>query len=370
MTTVFTRKASYDYDTLKPVVFDLLDSTIPGLIKQNSRVLIKPNLLLPAAPEKGILTHPMIVRAAVEYVLKKEGIPLVADSPAMGSFDKIITMGGFRDAFTDLPVEVREFKQSIKVDTGEPFGRIDIAEDAVNADVIINLPKLKTHTQMLLTMGIKNMFGCVVGLKKPEWHFKTGIDRSMFARLLVAIYKTLKPAVTLVDGILALEGQGPGKRGTPRELGILIAGKNAAAVDMTICSMLGIPPEKLATNMEAKHIGLADGQLYIQGDFPLISGFAIPELSPLTFGPEPVHKIMRRHLLQRPVVDRQICDVCAKCWQYCPAKAIYRNTRQITFDYNRCIRCYCCIEICPQGAIYATEPISGKILKILRVLES
>jgi len=369
MTTVFTRKATYDYDELKPVVFNLLDKTIPGLIKQNSRVLIKPNLLLPAEPEKGILTHPMIVRSVAEYVLKNEGIPLVADSPAMGSFEKIFTVGGFKDALEDLCVECREFKQSVKVDVGEPFGQIDLAEDAVSADVIINLPKLKTHAQMLLTLGIKNMFGCVVGLKKPEWHFKTGIDRSMFARLLVSIYNAINPDVTLVDGILALEGQGPGKRGTPRELGILIAGQNAADVDMTVCSMLGIPPEHLATNMEAKHAGASKGRLYIQGDFPLISGFQFPELSPLTFGPEPIHNIVRRHLLQRPVVDRQICDVCAKCWQYCPAKAIYRTSRQITFDYNRCIRCYCCIEICPQGAIYAKEPVSGKLLRMLHVLE-
>ena len=236
MTTVFTRKATYDYDELKPVVFNLLDNTIPGLIKPNSRVLIKPNLLLPAEPEKGILTHPMIVRTVAEYVLKNDGIPLVADSPAMGSFDKIVDVGGFRDALSDLSIEFREFKQSVKVDAGEPFGQIDLAEDAVNADVIVNLPKLKTHAQMLLTLGIKNMFGCVVGLKKPEWHFKTGINRSMFARLLVSIHNTINPDVTLVDGILALEGQGPGKRGTPRELGILIAGQNAADVDMTICS--------------------------------------------------------------------------------------------------------------------------------------
>jgi len=348
MTTVFTRKASYDYDSLKPVVFDLLDNTIPGLIKQQSRVLIKPNLLLPAAPEKGILTHPMIVKATAEYVLNKKGIPLISDSPAIGSFDKIIDAGGYRDALEDLNVEFKEFRQSVKVDTGEPFGLIDLAQDAVDADIIISLPKLKTHTQMLLTMGIKNMFGCVVGLKKPEWHFKTGIDRSMFARLLVNIYKAVKPAVTLVDGILALEGQGPGKRGTPRELG----------------------PEKLSTNIEAKNAGIVDGRLYIQGDFPLISGFKIPEPGPLIFGPEPLHKLMRRHLLQRPVVDRQLCDVCAKCWQYCPAKAIYRSAKQITFDYNRCIRCYCCIEICPKGAIQATETIPGKILKIFRILEN
>jgi len=370
MATVFTRKASYDYGTLKPVVFDLLDSTIPGLIKQQSRVLIKPNLLLPATPEKGILTHPMIIKATAEYVLNKKGIPLISDSPAIGSFAKIIDAGGYRDILEDLNVEFKEFKQSVKVDTGEPFGLIDLARDAVDADIIISLPKLKTHTQMLLTMGIKNMFGCVVGLKKPEWHFKTGINRSMFARLLVNIYKAVKPAVTLVDGILALEGQGPGKRGTPRELGILIAGQNAAAVDMTICSMLGVPPEKLSTNIEAKNAGIVDGQLYIQGDFPLISGFKIPEPDPLTFGPEPLHKLIRRHLLQRPVVDRQLCDVCAKCWQYCPAKAIYRSARQITFDYNRCIRCYCCIEICPKGAIQATETIPGRILKIFRILEN
>lgn len=370
MATVLTRKASYDCDSLKSVVYDLLDSVIPGLIKRQSRVLIKPNLLLPATPEKGILTHPLIVKAVTEYVLDHEGVPLIADSPAIGSFRKIIELGGFRDALEGFDVEFKEFKQSVKVESGEPFGMIDLAEDAVEADIIISLPKLKTHAQMLLTLGIKNMFGCVVGRKKPEWHFKTGIDRSKFARLLVNIYTALKPAVTIVDGILALEGQGPGKRGTPRDIGMLIAGQNAAAVDMAICSMFGIPPETLATNLEAKNAGILDGRLYIRGDFPIVSDFDIPEPGPLTFGPEPLHRLMRKHLLQRPVVDRTRCDVCAKCWQYCPAKAIYRGVKQITFDYDRCIRCYCCIEICPSGAIQALETIPGKILRKFHILEN
>ena len=115
---------------------------------------------------------------------------------------------------------------------------------------------------------------------------------------------------------------------------------------------------------------MMDGLLHVQGDFPMVSGFDIPELGSLVFGPEPFHKLMRKHLLQRPVVDRQICDVCAKCWQYCPAKAIYRGAKQITFDYNRCIRCYCCIEICPKGAIQASETIPGKILRKFRALKN
>ena len=110
----------------------------------------------------------------------------------------------------------------------------------MDADVIINLPKLKTHCQMLLTLGVKNMFGCIVGFKKSQWHMRAGVDTMAFARLLVAIHQAVRPTVSILDGILALEGEGPGKRGKPRKIGVLMGSCDTFALDMAVCKMIGM----------------------------------------------------------------------------------------------------------------------------------
>lgn len=360
---VISRRATYNYQTLRPLFFEIMDSVAGDMIEKNSRVVIKPNLIAPAPPDKAMLTHPMVVRAAVEYVLQRGARPRISDSPAMGSFEKVLKVSGIREALNGLDVEYREFKTSVTIDVGEPFNRIEVAEDAQRADVLINLPKLKTHTQMLLTLGVKNLFGCIVGLRKPEWHLRTGVNREMFARLHLQIYRLLRPSVTIIDGILSMEGQGPGKRGTPRQLGVLMGSKDAIALDITICRMLGIDPDRLLTNKMAKDLGLVDDAIDVEGDLSEIGDFRLPEITPLVFGPQLFHGLMRRHLVQRPVSDDSLCMFCGECWRYCPARAITPGSKKLRFDYDRCIRCYCCIEVCPHGALGAEESLVGKIVR-------
>lgn len=363
MSKVIIKRAYYNYENLKRQFFEIADGVNTNLINKNSLVLIKPNLLTQSSPEKAIVTHPMVVKAAVEYVLEKGGRPRISDSPAVSSFEKILDASGIKSVLEGLDVEIREFRKTVRVDIGKPFGEIDIAEDVFKADVIINLPKLKTHTHMLLTLGVKNLFGCIVGMKKPEWHFKAGVNRGLFAKLLVLIYKAISPQITIIDGILAMEGQGPGKRGTPRELGIIMGSDSGIALDNVICRILGIPPDSLLTNRVAKDLGLLDNDSEILGDMPEIKDFKLPNITPLVFGPRMLHGYMRRHLVQRPVRDRQLCTLCAECKKYCPANAISLKNKKISFDYDKCIRCYCCIEICPQGALYAKETNTGRVLR-------
>jgi uncharacterized protein (DUF362 family)/Pyruvate/2-oxoacid:ferredoxin oxidoreductase delta subunit len=360
MSEVFIRKAEYDYKTLKPIFFEVMDRTAGNIIQKDSRVVIKPNLLTPASPDKAIVTHPLIIKAAVDYVLDKGARPVISDSSAISSLDKIIKESGIGSALDGLNVEYREFKTSVAVDVGKPFNEIEIAADAVNTDFLINLPKLKTHAQMLLTLGIKNLFGCIVGMKKPEWHLRAGIDREMFARLLVKIYKAVNPAVTIMDGILAMQGEGPGKGGEPRHIGMILGSRDAAAVDITVCKILGIQPDRLLTNKFAIEQGLAAGEIAVDGDMPEVKDFKFPEMAPLVFGPRRIHGFMRRHLVQRPVSDDSFCKLCGECWNYCPAKAITHDRKKIYFNYEKCIRCYCCIEVCPHGALSAHETVIGK----------
>ena len=364
MSKVILRRADYVYDRLKSHVFEIMDAFTGEAIKKGDRVVIKPNLLAPAPPERAMLTHPSVIRACVEYVVRKGAKAQVSDSPAMGSFEKVIRESGIQEALGGLPVDFREFKTSVAVDIGEPFKKIDIAEDAMKADVLINLPKLKTHTQMLLTLGVKNLFGCVVGHRKPEWHLRAGVDMEMFARLLVKIYMAVSPSLTLLDGILTMEGQGPGRGGSPREVGVLLGSDDAVAVDAVVCRMIGIGPDRLLTNRVAGEMGMRSEGIYVEGDeVPAISHFRLPEIIPVVFGPQRFHGLMRRHLVQRPECDDTLCALCGECWRYCPAKAISHDRKGIHFDYHSCIRCYCCVEVCPHGALRAKETLPGRVFR-------
>jgi uncharacterized protein (DUF362 family)/Pyruvate/2-oxoacid:ferredoxin oxidoreductase delta subunit len=361
--TVIVRNATYQSDTLRPLIFEMMEAMGGREIRKGSRVLIKPNLLSPARPHRAILTHPSIVRAAVEYCNERGVRPLVADSPAMGSFDLILGMSGIRDALRGLDCECRPFDHSVRIDIGEPFGAIEIAADAVRADVIVNLPKFKTHSQMLLTLAVKNLFGCVVGYRKPEWHMRAGVDRQAFGRLIASIGRTLRPAFNILDGVLAMEGQGPGMGGVPRELGIVVAGRDPFAVDRAVCRMVGLDPEELPVLKAAREMGFPATEAEIDGPLPAIRDFRLPRLTPLVFGPKFLHGFIRRQVLQRPVCDPAVCRMCGECWKICPAGAIAPEEKMLQFDYDRCIRCYCCIEVCPFGALHTAETIAGRIVR-------
>ena len=355
-------EATYDYETLKSKIYDILESYGLDRIKSGHSVLIKPNLLLSASWQMGITTHPLIVKAVSEFALSLGAKVQISDSPAIGTFRKILRHGGYEEALEGLDVKIAPFKDSEKINIGDPFGLVEVAREAVHADYIINLAKLKSHTQTLLTLGVKNMFGCIVGLRKPQWHLRAGADREMFARFLVRLYESLRPDVTIVDGILALEGLGPGKGGRPRELGMLIGGINAHSVDKTICTLLGVPPINLATVEQAQLLGVFDGEAHITGHMRIIDDFELPDLGPLTFGSDRFSRLSRRFLIQRPVPMNHRCKLCGECWKICPAKVIAHNDKGIHVDYLNCIRCYCCVEVCPYGAMVAKQPMIGQLL--------
>ena len=363
MSTVIVRQATYEHAVLRPLIFEMMEAMGGDEITGGGRILIKPNFLSPAAPHQAIVTHPAIIRIVAEYLLEKGAKVLVADSPAIGSFEKILRLGGIRDALRGLDVECRPFEHSVKIDIGEPFGAIEIAEEAVRADAIINLAKLKTHSQMLLTLAAKNLFGCVVGYRKPEWHMRAGVDRQIFARLLVQLARTIRPSFNIVDGILALEGDGPGRGGVPKALGVLLAGRDPLAVDLAVCRMLGLAPGEVPLLKAAAEMEGHPAEPEIDGILPEIRDFRLPRLAPLIYGPRCLHGFIRRQLLQRPVCDGTLCRMCGECGKICPAGAIAPDGQSISFDYERCIRCYCCIEICPFGALRTAETRAARIFR-------
>ncbi|MDY0187147.1 MAG: DUF362 domain-containing protein [Syntrophus sp. (in: bacteria)] len=366
MSLVMIRKSSYRYETLKPLVFAMLDRFGGQNLSARSRVLIKPNLMTYAAPEQALLTHPLVIKAVAQYVLERGARPLIADSPALGSFGRILQESGISEALAPLNVECRPFQESLKIDIGPPFGFIDIAREAIESDFVINLPKLKTHRQMILTLGVKNLFGCIVGYRKPEWHMRTGVNHPLFARLLVQIYQRISPAVTILDGILALEGEGPGKRGVPKEIGLLIGSDNALAIDRTVCRILELEPEAIPVLKTAGERGLLEEPLSLDGRLEPVRSFALPRAVPsLLYGPRILQRFLRLYFLPRPVAELDRCRHCGACWDICPAKAINGGVRPLKFNYDQCIRCFCCVEVCPHGALHTVDPMPARLVRML-----
>ena len=362
MADVDIRKAAYDR-TLKGTIYKMLTRAGIGNL-EGRKVLIKPNLLLAARPEQAITTHPRVVRAVVQYVRDQGAHPIVMDSPAVGSMRRIGRVGAYTAALQDLNVPLQAFEAETGVDIGPPFGKVPLARMALEADTVINLAKLKTHSQMTLTLGVKNTFGCVVGLKKPEWHMRAGIDASLFARLVAQIHQAVRPEYTLIDGILGLEGDGPGKAGRPVFMGYLIGSRNAFAADHAVCDLIGLPPKQLPTLAAADDLDLPHKPTGFMGEHPGRLTFQLPDAGTPRFGPDWLQPFLRRHLIRRPVADEDLCRLCGECWQYCPAEAIAcHDETHLQFDYNRCIRCYCCIEVCPHGAMRSADTLPGRLLR-------
>jgi uncharacterized protein (DUF362 family) len=174
MALVLVKESLYEYPRLREDVFSILSELDDEMIQEGSTVLVKPNFLAAAPPEKAVTTYPLVIRAAAEYALERGARVTVGDSNPLGSFEKVISTCGAKEALGGLPVTLEELTESRAIAASGKFATLELSARALDADVIISLPKLKTHAQMTLTLAVKNFFGCVVGMRKPEWHFRVG----------------------------------------------------------------------------------------------------------------------------------------------------------------------------------------------------
>lgn len=345
-----------------------------GMFKRGDRVLIKPNLLLARDRDRHVTTHPEIVFAAGS-ILKDLGCELtIGDSPGFGSAVSVADKCGVGAVARELGAKVVSFKTSAELKVNSEnriFKRFEIAGDILEADKVVNLAKLKSHGQMLLTMAVKNMFGAVVGLLKPQWHFKAGSDADLFARMLVELNLAIAPAFTILDGIYGMEGNGP-SNGDARELNILMGGKNCVAIDAAAAAILKIQPKNYFTGRAAIKMGLPGAELSdieIVGDMILdfnIENFKLPHLIDADW---PIFQFMKKFLKSfftpAPLYRKAACKFCMICKDLCPAKAITQpNPQDLDFDLKKCIRCFCCQEMCPHGAI-TVKTSSGQRIKDL-----
>ncbi|MBI5642109.1 MAG: DUF362 domain-containing protein [Deltaproteobacteria bacterium] len=340
---------------------------IEQFVKEGERILIKPNLLAGKPPEAAVTTHPSVVRAVIRLVKSAGATPVVGDSPGLGSANKTAEKCGVLRVCQEEGVEFVDLKTLVITENpnGRTFKRLEVAKEALECDGIINLPKLKTHAQMFLTLGVKNLFGCVPGKLKPQWHLSAGVESLHFASMLLDLYAFLNPRLTVLDGVVGMEGNGPGN-GDPRQIGLIFCGADAIALDIVVTGILGGKPGDLPI-LKAAHLFGIRPEIQVLGEDIAeikVDGFRFPPLSSVNFAaklPYFMDKRLRKALTSRPHVNRGACTLCGICVRLCPAE-IMDKTNRINIDYDKCIRCYCCQEMCPEGAI---SPKEGWLKKII-----
>lgn len=346
---------------------DLLGG-ISTFVKRGDRVLLKPNLLKARPPEAAVTTHPEIVRAVIRLVRGAGADAMVADSPGMGDLRKVCEKAGILDVLNEEGASLAEADEAVPVKNRGRFQRFEIARWAHDADVIINLPKLKTHGMTTLTGAVKNLFGCVPGKRKVQWHFNTGVNHDLFMQMLVELGALLKPRLTVMDAVVGMEGNGPGS-GDPRQIGVVIAGADPVAVDAVSSRLVGVAPERLPILRAAATAGVGEmriDRITVLGESlsdASVRHFRLPPQAHLEWRlPEWARRSLKSALTTRPVVDHPVCIQCGICQGHCPQGAIETQGNAIEIRYRNCIRCFCCQEFCPQGAISVGKGWGLKLL--------
>jgi len=240
--------------------FELLGG-LDQFIQRGDTVLLKPNFIAPRSHHHSAAqTHPAVILAVAKLLKDYGAKPFVADSPAWTNAAICARVLGLTEPLRRLGVPIRQLGAPRKCRLGPSGPKIGLSSLALDADAIINLPKLKTHQQMVATFAVKNMFGCVSGKHKALWHFRQGNSDGEFAGLLVGVCQYLQPALTIIDGIVAMHGPGP-IRGKSKSLGWLIGGVDPIACEMVCCRLIGIEPDQLPIVQAARQAGFGCSDL-------------------------------------------------------------------------------------------------------------
>jgi len=378
MPVAVVRCTSYEREEVFAAVGRALEAA-GGLARlPKGTVLVKPNMLSPSKPESAVCTHPEVVRAVVRH-LKAAGFRniLVGDSPGFGSAHGVARTAGILEVCRDEGVRLVEFDTVVEttLPRGKEVRRLPLAKVALEADCIVNLAKLKTHSLTGFTGGIKNLFGCVPGRNKAALHLRLRHPRHLSAMFL-DVYDLLRPSLTLMDGVVTMEGPGP-RNGSPRPLGFILASPDALAVDSVACAIIGLDPFQVWTNQlgAARGLGTVNlKEIEIAGD--LGPGTAAERLKEVILhdfrqAPSPgvlsrnlvgfASELFHRHLALRPRIMDDRCKACGVCADHCPPEAITMGERA-SIDNGRCVLCYCCQELCPYDAVQLEAPPLVRLL--------
>jgi len=381
------RCRSYDPEQVNQAVATGL-SLLGGaerFVQSGEKIVLKPNLLVGSAPENAVTTHPSVF-AAVARHLRAAGAELsYGDSPAIGRTEGVARRSGLAQMAEELGIPVADFStpQTVSFHEGGLIKQFTVAAGVLAADGIISLPKFKTHGLIRMTGAIKNQFGCIPGVRKAEFHARLP-QADLFSRMLVDLNRLLRPRLFVMDGIVAMEGNGP-RGGSPRQMSVLLLSDDPVALDATACHIIALDPGLVPTITWGDIWGLGKSdQVEILGeslssfvatDFVVNrrtadpSGGASARVATVTGVRDRSRRLLRNWVVPRPVITPRLCTRCGTCVDVCPVspKGVDFRTRAgrkavPRYDYDHCIRCYCCQELCPEGAIDIKTPLLGRLI--------
>jgi uncharacterized protein (DUF362 family)/ferredoxin len=366
---------TYDEEKVDKAVQQGLDllGGIAQFAKPGERIVLKPNVLIGSKPEKCVTTHPAVFRA-VGRLFKEAGASLsYGDSPSFGKCEPNMKKSGLKEIGDELGLSVADF------DSGRSVSHKDallvksfvISSGVLDSDGLVSLPKLKTHPLPRFTGAVKNQFGCIPGLLKGQFHVKLP-DPYDFCTMLVDLNTLVKPRLCVMDGIIAMEGNGP-RGGKPKKMSVLLLSSDPIAIDATACRIIDLDPEAVPTSRAGEKAGLGtyhSENIEIAGEgieLFLDRSFEVIRTPPAPCTRSRVRSFVKNRICEKPVIDEAKCNKCGVCVKMCPVepKAVnWHNgdkSRSPTYKYDRCIRCYCCQENCPEGAVFIESPMLGRI---------
>lgn len=369
--------AVYDNETVFEAVkkgINLLGG-IESLIQKDEKILLKPNLLRKATPEEAVTTHPTVFRA-IAKLLREQGYDKLSYGDSPGSVItpfKVAQAAGLKPAAGEFKLLEGDFTSGVKIDfpQGKAVKSFSLCKGVVDADAIINLCKMKTHALVRITGAVKNSYGCVSGFSKGAGHAKYP-DADNFSKMLADLNVLVKPKLHIMDGIMAMEGNGPGS-GDPTPMNVLLFSTDPVTLDSVFCHLVALDPQSVPTNVYAEVYGVGKSH---SEDIDIVTedGLIGCEEAFAKYG-NPKFNVNRDNLRKekpgkkgrKPYIVKEKCIKCGICVDICPVeeKALSMDKKAGTipqYDYDKCIRCYCCQEMCPQKAIQVKTPIMVRLL--------
>lgn len=372
------RCKTYDVEAVKPALEEAVNA-VNGLdfVKSGMKIIIKPNLVSFKKPDAAATTHPALLEALVEMLLARGADVTIGDSPggphSLPLLNRVYAATGM-DRLEKLGAKLNRNMNEKTVDfpEGKVLKNFTYTEYLDEADAIIDFCKLKSHGMLGMSAAVKNLFGTIPGLKKPEVHYKFQNDAE-FADMLVDLNEYFKPRLAICDAVVGMEGNGP-TAGTPRQIGAIIASKSTYYADVVGAELIGMNIDGLPTLQAAYERGFAPASsknLRVYGDIRALTvdDFKAPPVRGLSFMRKGnvLHFISKAALEHKPTLKKRLCVGCGECARMCPAKAIKMKNKKPHINREKCIRCFCCQEFCPRAAMVAHRPLAAKVMNKLKL---
>lgn len=372
------RCKTYNVEAVKPALEEALNA-VNGLdfVKSGMKIIIKPNLVSFKKPDAAATTHPALLEVLVEMLLARGADVTIGDSPggphSLPLLNRVYAATGM-NRLEKLGAKLNRNMNEKTVDfpEGKVLKNFTYTEYLDEADAIIDFCKLKSHGMLGMSAAVKNLFGTIPGLKKPEVHYKFQNDAE-FADMLVDLNEYFKPRLAICDAVVGMEGNGP-TAGTPRQIGAIIASKSTYYADVVGAELIGMNIDGLPTLQAAYERGFAPASsknLRVYGDIRglTVDDFKAPPVRGLSFMRKGnvLHFISKAALEHKPTLKKHLCVGCGECARMCPAKAIEMKNKKPHINREKCIRCFCCQEFCPRAAMVAHRPLAAKVLNKLKL---